>query len=405
MEVISGYEDKKTGDIFVTIGMADGYVKGKNGIGYTSELLEQWHNTGVWIGKMQNAHPSKNHPLVYEPKVDPKLGESAQLDYYVSKSNKWGFGTFVKTELKKLANGITRLFGTYRITEEGAKRAWREGKFPKFSSISTLMTQFDEQGFTTKAHPIASSSVEKPAMDIDVAKIHAECTGDEHTCGVTKVGESAEVNCSYCRHSVLTSFKDNFSSHSNPTIQESSMGNDNADASQSPAGEQNQNQELEGQAPKASEPTRIQGDEEKPETQEIDWKAKYEELERATKKEKKSFEEYKTDTTTKLDRLFKEKLESRIRNQLEKIPLFAFDNKEENRESEIKRFIKLYPRLTEDEIIENVESTYKLAPKMKAISEKAKVGESGITNDGKLMIGESSESKVVSGAGLDEVFG
>lgn len=405
MEVISGYEDKKTGDIFITIGMADGYVKGKNGIGYTSELLEEWHNTGVWVGKMQNAHPSKNHPLVYEPKVDPKLGESAQLDYYVSKSNKWGFGTFIKTDLLKLANGITRLLGTFRIVEEGAKRAWREGKFPKFSSISTLMTQFDKDGFTTKAHPIASSCVENPAMDIDVAKVHAECTGDEHSCGVTKVGESAEVNCSYCRHSVLTSFKDIFSSHSNPRIQESSMGNDNADAS-SPTGENKPNQELEGQAPKGSEPTRIVGDEKEPETQEVDWKAKYEELEKLTKKDKKSFEEYRTETSGKLEKLFKEKLEGRIRSQIEKIPLFAFDNKEENRESEIKRFMKLYPRLTEEEIVENVNSTYKLAPKMKIAVEKAsKVGESGITNDG-ILVGESSaETKATSSLNFDEVFG
>lgn len=402
MEVISGYEDKN-GDIFVTVGMADGNVMGKNGIGYTTELLEKWHKDQSWIGKLQNAHPSQNHPLVYEPKADPELAESAQLDHYTSHANKWGFATFVKTELVTLKNGIKRLLGTFRINEEGAKQAWREKKFPKFNSISTLITEWDEKGFANKAYPIGSSCVKLPAFDEDVAKIHAECTGDAHKCGVTKLGESGV--CTYCRYTVLTSFKDIFSSHSKPKVSESSMGNDNADSNPSTEGTDTGTGQTIITDETISSDGKTKLNTQTPEEPVVDWKAKYEELEKATKKKDKAFDEYQTDTNAKLDKLFKEKLEQKIRSRLESIPLFAFDNKEENRESELKRFMKLHPRLTEDEIVENIDSTYKLAPKMKQISERAaKVGESGITNDGKL-VAESGMTQDNDILNINEVFG
>ncbi|WP_411753310.1 hypothetical protein [Serratia sp. (in: enterobacteria)] len=411
-QVISGYE--QDGDIFVTVVLADGDVKGKNGLGYRSKLLEEWHKAGAWIGRVQNSHPSRNHPLVYEPKPVKllALGESAvpQLaEYYQRKSAKWAFGTYIKTKLVDLKNGSKRLLGLFRIDSEGARQAWREGKFPKFNSMSSLNYKFDKDGFVEKGIPVGSTSVEIPAYGEDVGKIHNQCVGGPDKCVHefdTKLGESS-ADCEYCRYTVLTSYKNNFSSHSSVKLSESSMVDSNDGSQSQSTGEEQKPTGIESEGKVVDDSVRIKGDdteETKPEEEKIDWKTKFEESEKARKKLLKDSEEYKTDTNQKLEKIIKEKLESKIRVVLEKIPLFAFDNKEENREAEVKAFMKFYPRLTEEEIVEQATAKYMLAPKMKAAVEKAKLGESGITNDGKL-IADSNNQSNSNILNLDEVFG
>lgn len=411
-QVISGYE--QGGDIFVTVVLADGDVKGKNGLGYRSKLLEEWHKAGSWIGRVQNSHPSKNHPLVYEEKPVKllALGESAApqiAEYYQRKSAKWAFGTYIKTKLVELKNGSKRLLGLFRIESEGAKQAWREGKFPKFNSMSSLNYKFDKEGFVEKGIPVGSTSVDIPAFGEDVGKIHDQCEGGPTTCVhkfETKLGESS-ADCEYCRYTVLTSYKNNFSSHSGVNLQESSMVESNDGSQSPPTGEEQKPTGVDSEGKVTDDSVRIKGDETeetKPEEEKVDYKTKFEESEKARKKLLKDSEEYKTSTDQKLDKIIKEKLESKIRVVLEKVPLFAFDNKEENREAEVKSFMKFYPRLTEEEIIEQATAKYMLAPKMKAAVEKAKLGESGITNDGKL-IADSNNQSSGNILNLDEVFG
>lgn len=373
--VISGYENDK-GDIFVEFLLAEGDTLNKsivNGLplGYTSDLLERWHTEGSWVGVVHNAHPTKNHPLVFEGNPPMTMGESSQVAWYKDRSAKWGFANYVSTKLKTLNDGRKQLFGTARITDENAKRAWREGHFPKFASSSVFIQDRNQTGFVTKGIPISCTSVELPAYPLDVAKIHNECHGGNEC--VHKIAESS-YNCNTCRHEILTSFENIFSSNSEQKVSESSMTD--SDSSKPKPNESSG----EGDVKPALVSEEITLDtsgqaitQNKEET--VDWEAKYKELEKSTKKKDREFEDYKTTSEERFMKIERKRVEQQIRDILGKVPVFVFDGKEENREAELKKYLKRYDGKNEEAIIEDVNDKYLIAMKVK---EHRKVGESGM---------------------------
>lgn len=401
-QVRRGYE--KNGDIYVEVLLGEsGYIN-DNDVGFTPEILEQWHKNGSWQGKVQNVHPSHNHPLVYEPKMPVDAPIPDQLNHYISKSVKYGFGTFVKTKLESSPTGNKRLWGIFRIQDEGAKQAWREGKFPRFSSSSVLITGRDSKGLVTSGYPIASSSVDKPAFPVDIAKIKNECEGGPEC--VTKLAESG---C-FCKHTVLTSFENNFSSQYALGLFENSMTDDSKSGSLDSKSEGEVKEGNTGIKKISEEITNADGTKTetiKKEEEKVDWESKFKDLEKEHKKTLKAKEEYESETNRKFDKIFKEKLEGNIRSKLEKVPLFAFDDKEENREEEVSKLMKLYPKLSEEEILGIAEEKYKLAPKIVEVSKRrGKVGESGlISNDGKLIVEKSDVPDKALILHAHEVFG
>jgi hypothetical protein len=395
--VVSGFEDEK-GDIYVKVLLGEsGYINNNN-VGFTPEILAKWHREGSWQGKVQNVHPSGNHPLAYEPKIPHTAPIPEQLDHYTRLSNKYGFGTFVNTELKAKPDGNNALYGIFRMVDEGAKQAWREGKYPKYSSSSVLIVAENEKGLTTAGYPIASTCVKMPAFPVDVAEIKNHCTGGPEC--VTKLAESG---C-FCKHEVLTNFGNNFSSQEAKGLFENSMVDDTKPKDSSSETEQPTDPLKQTQTQTSADgTTTTQVTSEKVED-EVDWKSKFAELDKEHKKILKAKEDYESETNRKFDKIFKEKLEGSIRAKLEKVPLFAFDNKEDNRDKEVDKFMKFYPKLSEDEILNIAEEKYKLAPQLVAVAnKKGKVGESGITNDGRLITEDSGSHGDIRKA--HEVFG
>ncbi len=362
-----------------------GYLN-DNEIGFTPELLTKWHKQDAWAGLVQNAHPTKNHPLVYEPKPDPGAPIGERVAHYITKSAKWGYGSYVKTKLQDMKNGQKRLLGIFRITEEDAKKAWREKKFPKYNSSSVLIVDRDPNtNLITDAIPIASTSVDKPAFPVDVAGIYGECEGGDEC--VTKLAESS-MGCEYCRHAVLTSFVNNFSSNSNDSISESSMVEEKPQSDSNT--EDNEEEKAEGTNTgtpfaKLSE-THTSADGSKTETimEDVDYKKKYEEELKAHEQTKKAKTDYENTTTERILNIEKDRLGTKIKSILDKVPLgLAFDGKEENRQKELKKYVSRYTGKNEKEIIEDVEDKYMIVMKVKEHSKK--LGESGlISNDAPL---------------------
>jgi hypothetical protein len=398
LEVISGHEDKK-GNIHVVTMLAESGYLNDNEIGFTPELLERWHKENAWEGLCQNAHPSKNHPLIYEDKPPSGASIAERALHYITKSNKWGYGSYLKTKLKNIENGQKRLLGVFRITDGDAKQAWREGKFPKYNSSSVLIVDKDPNtNLITDAIPIASTSVDKPAFPVDVAGIYDTCVGGDEC--VTKLAESS-INCEYCRHSVLTSFYNKFSSNSDENISESSMVEEKPQ-SDSDQQEDEEKDKPEGTSSSTGTPfdkiseTHTSADGTKTETimnEELDYKKRYEEEVKAHNQTKKAKTDYETATTERILNIEKDRLSTKIKSILDKVPLnLAFDGKEENREKQLKKYVNKYNGKNEKEIIEDVEDKYMIVLKVKEHA-KGKVGESGlISNDAPLTVGDDGKA-------------
>ena len=392
----------KDGDIYFPALIAEGDHWNENGICYPSSLLEKWHKEDAVKNLAHNAHPTGNHPLAYEDSPPDEVAESAKVEYYRKKSHDWGFGTYVKSILKTLENGSKRLIGIFKITDAGAKKAWNEGKFPKFVSSSAFVHQKDSEGRITDASLVGVSSVKTPAYPPHIAGVDKQCVGGDEC--LSKLAESSSKRdhfCMYCRHTVLSEI----SSHSNEKLSESSMGNEDSGSAASPP------QESTGDALKFSE-TQTSADGKKTEQvsgeEEIDYKSKYEELEKQHKELNKLYKtekENSANTSSRLEKIEKDNVKSKIRNLVDKVPLVAFDNKEENREEAVNEFMKFYPRLNESEILEQVSKRYYLAPKILEVASKGKLKESGISDNGKLVIPEDETNQDVSILDATEVFG
>jgi hypothetical protein len=381
LQVLSGHEDKK-GNIHVVTMLAESGYLNENDIGFTPELLTKWHKQNAWEGLVQNAHPSKNHPLVYEDKPSPNASFMERVKHYITRSTKWAYGSYLHTKLKDVDNGQKRLLGTFRITDADAKQAWREGKFPKYNSSSVLIVSRDPQtNLITDAVPIASTSVDKPAFPVDVAGIYEQCEGGDEC--VTKLAESS---CEYCRHKVLTSFENTFSSNSSENISESSMGDSDKDNEQSKTNAEDKPATNTGTEIEKISETHTSADG-KTETilEELDYKKKYEDEVKAHTLTKKEKETLQASTDERIMNIEKDRLSTKIKSILDKIPLnLVFDGKEENREKALKKYVSKYTGKNEKEIIEDVEDRYMIAIKVKEHGKK--LGESGqISNDAKLL--------------------
>jgi len=140
----------------------------------------------------------------------------------------------------------------------------------------------------------------------------------------------------------------------------------------------------------------------------VDWKSKYETLEKehqeATKKAKE-YDAYKAETDKRFEKIFKEKLESKVRNIVEKVPLKFFEGKEENREAKIQKYVKQYPKLTEEEIIDNVQEQFRIAQVITIEAKTKGLKESGlISNDAPLKNNTATKGDVGIFS-ITEVFG
>jgi hypothetical protein len=392
LEVISGHEDKK-GNIHVVTMLAESGYLNENDIGFTPELLTKWHKQNAWEGLVQNAHPSKNHPLVYEPKPPAGASFMERAKHYITKSQKWAYGSYLKTKIKDIDNGQKRLLGVFRITDADAKQAWREGKFPKYNSSSVLIQERDANtNLITEAVPIASTSVDKPAFLVDVAGIYDQCEGGDEC--VTKLAESS---CEYCRHQVLTSFENTFSSNSDENISESSMVDDKPGSeSKKPEEEEakpESNRDTGTPFDKISEThTSADGTMTETVTGEIDYKKKYEDEVKSHTQTKKDKTDYETATTERILNIEKDRLSTKIKSILDKVPLgLAFDGKEDNRIKELKKYVGRYNGKNEKEVLEDVEDKYLIVMKVKEHSKK--LGESGqISNDAPLTVSDDTKA-------------
>jgi hypothetical protein len=399
LEVISGHEDKK-GNIHVVTMLAESGYLNENEIGFTPELLEKWQKTNAWEGLVQNAHPSKNHPLVYEDKPSPNASFMERVKHYITRSTKWAYGSYLHTKLKDIDNGQKRLLGTFRITDADAKQAWKEGKFPKYNSSSVLIVSRDPQtNLITDAVPIASTSVDKPAFPVDVAGIYDTCEGGDEC--VTKLAESS--SCEYCRHTVLTSFDNKFSSNSDDSISENSMVEEKPQSDSKPEEKDTEGGKTGTPFDKISE-THTSADGTKTEiiTEEVDYKEKYEAEVKAHNQTKKDKTDYENTTTERILNIEKDRLSTKIKSILDKVPLnLAFDGKEENRTKELKKYVSRYTGKNEKEIIEDVEDKYMIVMKVKEHSKK--LGESGqISNDAPLL---NNGEEVKGSAGIFDATG
>jgi len=401
-QVIGGVEDSN-GDIFVEFMLAESGYLNENNIGFTPELLTKWHNEKSWEGRVHNAHPTKNHPLAYTP---PPVDKSplGQIAYYIGESAKWGFATYTKTKLRDIPNNQKRLNGITRITEEKAKQAWREGKFPKYSSSSVFIFERDANtGLITDAMPIASTSVDRPAFPVDIAGIYGTCVGGEEC--VTKLAESARQECNYCRHDVLTSFENTFSSNSKENISESSMGNDTLAPATSKLDPPTEDT---GTPIKkiSEEITSADGQKTEVIQEDIDWKAKYDAEVKAHKTTQKSHDDLKTNTDDRISKLEINEFRLKVRNIIDKVPLdIGFDNKEDNREKAVERYVKLFGKMSEKEILEEVQDKYSLIQKVAVQNNTKKTGlkESGISNDMPLRnTTDKADSRILN---ITKVFG
>ena len=381
----------KNGNIYVPALIAEGDYTNENGICYASSLLEKWHKENAILGIAHNAHPTGNHPLAYEDTPPDDLAESAQVDYYRKKSHDWGFGTYVKSILKTLETGSKRLIGIFKITDDGAKKAWNEKKFPPFVSSSAFVHQ-QKDGVITDASLVGVSSVNKPAYPEHIAGVSKQCTGGDEC--ITQLAESSNKRdhyCLYCRHTILSKI----SSHSVRKVSESSMANDNDSSGQKTPGS-----EVETEIPikdMGQTETDSKGNTKETEgsEQELDYKKLFEDATKEISTLKKSLKTANeaNDTNTKDIAKLKEKsLKSAISEKLAKVPLFAFDNKEENKDEVVKEFLGLQSKLEEKEILDLVDKRYMLAPKIVEITKRSKLGESGmITDEGKLINHETNE--------------
>lgn len=418
-QVVHGEEDKKTGDIFIEVVLAEsGYLnQATPQVGYVPEVLEKWHNDKVWEGKVQNAHPSKNHPLIYEDHPRAEWSIAEKVAHYINRSAKWSFGTFIKTKLTTLKDGINkRLSGILRITDEGAKKAWREGKYPKYNSSSVfILSRDDKTGLITNAIPIASTSVDNPANPLDVAAIQNQCEGGSEC--LHRLAES-DHSCLYCRHTVLSSFKNKFSSNSSENVSESSMANEDATSKPDSAGDAvtTINDEI-----TSADGKPLNLGEQKKEQEVTDYKALAESLQKELKQARsdlKTQTEKNDDNTKEIIQIKKERLESKIREILAKVPMFAFENKEENKEEVVKNFMKKFGKIEESEILQDVKDRFALSQKLLTIQQKqtsnkktevAESSKSLFTNDGKLNISEDELSESGKGKSsilkITEVFG
>jgi len=388
----------KDGDIYVPALIAEGELWNENGICYTSELLEKWHKEDAVKGLAHNAHSTGNHPLAYEPSAPDDLAESAQVEYYRKKSHDWGFASYVKSILKTLDNGSKRLIGIFKITDNDVKKAWRERKFPRFVSSSAFVHQRDEKGRITDASLVGVSSVKTPAYPPHIAGVDKQCTGGDEC--ISKLAESNSKRdhyCMYCRYTTLSEI----SSLSNEKLSESSMENDSPTSDKKPegaeAGSENESpiKDL-GQTQTSADGSKTEQISE----EEVDYKSKYESLlaeHTIAKKALKTANDSIATNTENVNKLIKESLGSKIRERLAKVPLFAFENKEENKEEVVKEFLALHPKIDEKTILSLVEKRYMLAPLVTKAHEQSKdknLQESGlITDDGKLVIHDEKEKE------------
>ena len=392
-KVLSGHEEKN-GDIHVTFLIAEGDYINQKGHGYASSLLKKWHGDRSWIGLVHNVHESRNHPLVYA-KPPKGLTESGLVKFYKNVSEQYGIGKFVATKLKDLGNGAVRLLGVVKLFRT-AKEMWKKGKFPLYSSSSTYATK-EKGGLVTDGIPISNTSVDKPAYGIELAKSHGECEGGEEC--VTKLLEASETELCGKTINILSSFENNFSSNSKEKLQESSMGNeegsstDNAEVKHAVDGETTTiSAETKGKEVTGSENENVE--------ELREFKKKYLEMEpqfKEYKKKSKEADDYKIETDKRLAKIETEKVEGKIRNVIEKIPLVIFENKEDNREEEIKNAMKLYGKLNEEELLGFVKEKFKLSAKVIEVSnKKSGLKESGFISNNAPARGDGEKKSSVS---------
>lgn len=226
-KVISG-EEQKNGDVHVTFLIAEGDLINKAKHGISSDVLRKWHKLKSWVGLVHNVHTSRNHPLAYYH--PPKgLTESGLIDAYKAESERWGIGRFVETKLVEMGNGAARLLGIVKLYNT-AKKMWKVGKFPLYSSSSVYATE-EKNGLVTDGVPISNTSVDEPAYGIELAKTHGECEGGEEC--VTKLLENSENGLCQKTIDILSSFENNVSSHSVKKLHESSMGENDGSSNDS----------------------------------------------------------------------------------------------------------------------------------------------------------------------------
>jgi len=196
---------------------------------------------------------------------------------------------------------------------------------------------------------------------------------------------------------IMSSFQNTFSSHSDEKLHESSMGNE--DSGTSTEAETKPQDAVTGTVETQSAEGKPAAGTEQENIEELrEFKKKYLAMEpelKELKKSKKEYDDYKADTDKRLAKIESEKVEGKIRNLIEKIPLVIFENKEDNREEEIKKNMKLYGKLSEDELLDHVREKFKLSTKLVEVSnKKSGLKESGfISNNAPAKNSENSETR------------
>ena len=167
---------------YVTVFLAEGNTKDRNGVGIADDYLEEFGRQFVMDGVTQTAiaYPSAGHPKWQKPPLDiiQSGNISNVVSWYKKQAKDYSIGKFVHTFVRKIKEtGKRMLFGIFEISDPKYQKMWNEGKFPKWNSTSIYEVATNKEGFITKAIPVDNCSVNDPHYGIQRAGIYHVCDG------------------------------------------------------------------------------------------------------------------------------------------------------------------------------------------------------------------------------------
>lgn len=221
-EVVNVFSKK--GKKYVTVFLAEGDTKDKNGVGIADSYLEEFGKQFVsdQITQTALAYPSAGHPKYQKPPIELRQSgnTSAIIKWYKKQALPYRIGTFVNTFVKKIVEtGKRRLLGTFVIEDPKYQKMWDEKRFPKWNSTSLYELETDNRGFITNAIPVDNCSVNDPHYGTQRAGIYHTCEGGDEciTESQQAVIKQSGGMCSLCKNSSVQLFTEFFDPN-NPHI-------------------------------------------------------------------------------------------------------------------------------------------------------------------------------------------
>ena len=182
-QIVDGIQ--KDNDIYVLTLIAQGDYIAKNGKGIKNDSIP-----GI-MSKFKNYTHTASLNLRDHPQFSPlpenlikNATSEMEAEHYKKQARAKSIGPYVKHFYTTAKNGIHRIWGVFKISDPHYKQAWKNGEFPKYTSSTWLPLKFDENqpDMATDVIPIDNCSVDHPAYNLDMVKIHKECNGPGNKC-------------------------------------------------------------------------------------------------------------------------------------------------------------------------------------------------------------------------------